>query len=605
MGISKNRHGTYYAIKQVPLRLQEAVARALKNGKTRQVWLKRSLGTKDSSEANRRAKVVLIEFDRLLERAKELLTERPLRTNLNQSEVDRMAEYYFVTILSGDERMRQEGFDAEAIQAALIETGVRPDDVSKMMVSDPPGTRPKYGLSDSELSKHAANWKMLLPRAERALAKGDIWQVQGAISEVQEVFGINVDPDSAAYRRLGLAFLKQFVKAGRAVQQRDLGKWTDTPPLPSVGATDAATGENLTAAFEGWKRARNRSPRTVQEYAYAIKLFGELHGDMALAAIRKTQARQFRETLQDVPIKRFRTGKLLRATLPQRAAWGREHPDAPKISAGTINKLLGALQSIGRWARKEGIVPDEWADPFADMRLDEDEVNRAPFELHELRAIFAATVFTKGERPKGGQGEAAFWLPLLALFGGERLSELTGLRVSDVTHNELIGAVSIYIAEERKAGRRLKTKQSERFIPVHPQLIELGFLDFVAAQAKTRGTDAWLFPLVAPGTKGTGAYSKWFGRYIGGHGVTDTAKVFHSFRHSYIDALRVANVGDEIKHALLGWSGGGIPARYGAKDKAARFRHRLAEAVGNVSYTGLDLSRVAYHRYEAGEGGTT
>jgi integrase len=187
-------------------------------------------------------------------------------------------------------------------------------------------------------------------------------------------------------------------------------------------------------------------------------------------------------------------------------------------------------------------------------------------------------------------------LPLLALFGGERLSELTGLKVSDVTHNELIGAVAIYINEDRKADRRLKTKQSERYIPVHPHLIELGFLDFVAAQAKARGGDAWLFPLVAPGTKGTAAYSKWFGRYIGAHGVTDTAKVFHSFRHSFIDALRIADVGDEVKHALLGWSGGGIPARYGAKDKAARFRHRLAEAVGNVSYTGLVLSRVAYPR---------
>ena len=213
-------------------------------------------------------------------------------------------------------------------------------------------------------------------------------------------------------------------------------------------------------------------------------------------------------------------------------------------------------------------------------------------------------MFTEGHHPEGGKGEAAFWLPLLALFTGARLGELAGLRVSDVTHNELIGATAIYINEDRKAGRRLKTKQSERFIPVHPQLIKFGFLAFVAAQAQTRGDDAWLFPLVAPGTKGTAAYSKWFGRYIGVHGVTDTAKVFHSFRHSFIDALRVANIGDEVKNALLGWSGGGIPARYGAKDKAARFRHRLAEAVGDVSYTGLDLSRVAYHRYDVGEGGT-
>ena len=29
MGISKNRHGTYYAVKKVPPRLEEAVARIL------------------------------------------------------------------------------------------------------------------------------------------------------------------------------------------------------------------------------------------------------------------------------------------------------------------------------------------------------------------------------------------------------------------------------------------------------------------------------------------------------------------------------------------------------------------------------------------------
>lgn len=135
-------------------------------------------------------------------------------------------------------------------------------------------------------------------------------------------------------------------------------------------------------------------------------------------------------------------------------------------------------------------MPDDWADPFAEMRLDEHESGCAPFELRELQAIFSAPVFTQGERPAGGQGEAAFWLPLLALFGGERLGELAGLRVSDVAHNQLIGAPCIYIMPDRKAKRRLKTKQLERYAPVHPQLIKLGFLKFVAEHAKASGDKA-------------------------------------------------------------------------------------------------------------------
>ena len=54
MGLSKNRHGTYYAVKKVPPALQEAVACVLGNGKPRQTWLKRSLSTKDIETANRR-----------------------------------------------------------------------------------------------------------------------------------------------------------------------------------------------------------------------------------------------------------------------------------------------------------------------------------------------------------------------------------------------------------------------------------------------------------------------------------------------------------------------------------------------------------------------
>ena len=348
----------------------------------------------------------------------------------------------------------------------------------------------------------------------------------------------------------------------------------------------------MSSAFEGWKSARNRSPRTVQEYEYAIKLFSELHGDIALAAIRKTQARQFRQALQEVPIKQFRTGELRTATLPELAAWGREHANAQKIGAGTINKLLGALQSVCRWARREEFVPDDWTDPFADMRVDGDESERAPFETKELQAIFGSPVFTDSHRPEGGKGEAAFWLPLLALFTGARLGELSGLRASDVVHDASVGTVCIYITADAKAGKRLKTKQSARAIPIHAQLIDLGFLKFVAAEAKARGERAALFPQVAPGTTGARAFSKWFGRYVGAQGVTDPAKVFHSFRHNFTDALRVADIAEGVGHALVGHTQGGVHGRYGAKDMAARYRHRLAEAIANVAYTGVDLSHL-------------
>jgi hypothetical protein len=100
----------------------------------------------------------------------------------------------------------------------------------------------------------------------------------------------------------------------------------------------------LTAAFGGWKRQRERAAGTLSEYERAIRLFVELHGDLPVVQIRKSHARLFREALQEVPQRR--TGKLLRAPLPELVQWGREHPSVQKITAGTVNKLLGAVQAV-------------------------------------------------------------------------------------------------------------------------------------------------------------------------------------------------------------------------------------------------------------------
>ncbi|MBR0869787.1 hypothetical protein JQ633_05415 [Bradyrhizobium tropiciagri] len=121
MGVIKDRHGTYCVRKTVPEKpkgLQAAVARELDNGKSAQKHLKRSLGTKSLREANIRAKPVLVEFDRIIARAKARLAEStaPLikRTSLNDTEIKRMAEWVYAKALAWDERIRFGGRDEQA-----------------------------------------------------------------------------------------------------------------------------------------------------------------------------------------------------------------------------------------------------------------------------------------------------------------------------------------------------------------------------------------------------------------------------------------------------------------------------------------------------------
>jgi hypothetical protein len=117
----KDRHGTYCAQQKVPARLQAAVAQVLGNGKARQVYLKKSLGTKDLKAANVRAKPVLAGFDRVIRDATAIASQAPappaMRSSLNAAEIQRMSEALYGKLLADDEAFRFGGraFVAERV----------------------------------------------------------------------------------------------------------------------------------------------------------------------------------------------------------------------------------------------------------------------------------------------------------------------------------------------------------------------------------------------------------------------------------------------------------------------------------------------------------
>src|SRR5215467_1481384 len=99
MGLHKNRHGVSIVRHEVPERLE--VARVLDNGKERQADLQKSTDTKDQKEAKRIAVDVLAGFRETLRQAEALLIERPVRSALAQSEIDRIAEFHHASVLAG------------------------------------------------------------------------------------------------------------------------------------------------------------------------------------------------------------------------------------------------------------------------------------------------------------------------------------------------------------------------------------------------------------------------------------------------------------------------------------------------------------------------
>jgi integrase len=594
MGIIKDRHGTYYVQRRVPERLQEAVARVLNTGE-RRVFLKKSLGTKSLKEAKAAAPHVLADFNRIVGEAEALLKEQPVVTALTDMQIKRMAESYYATMLADDEEERREGTGSEPLFQSVAEQL----NAAAVEYRTPwtVGTVPEAGLSDREIYKRTDTLEFDLAITSPALARGDYTVIREELEELLYTFQLShLDRKSAAYRKLGMAVLAAHVRGLKDIARRNAGEPIETPQSANVllGIPAPHEGGTLRDALEGWKRERARPEDGVHEYTRAIEMFIQLHENLAVADIKRSHARTFREALQLVP--RRRKGPLLKAGLLELSQWGREHPDAPKVSAGTVNKQLGAVQAIAGWGYRNGLVPDDvpWSDPFQEMRLEGEHSERGSFDASELQAVFNAPIFTGGEVPVGAQDAAGFWLPVVALFTGARQAEIAGLQVSNV--QELEGVPLLFIMANRRAGKRVKTKASERVVPVHPELVRLGFLDYVAARARD-GADAWLFPMVAPNQRrALSAWSKWFGHYLRGKiGVSNPDRVFHSFRHSFQDALRRATPDDELRDALPGRSSGkkSVSRGYGAKYMIDRWGlSLLKETLDRISYPGLDLSRV-------------
>jgi hypothetical protein len=293
------------------------------------------------------------------------------------------------------------------------------------------------------------------------------------------------------------------VRALEDIAARSRGEPIESPKLPSLSNNDTPLSNcGLRAAFEDWLKVEPCRKSTRMEFERGIERFIELHGDLEVAQINRGHVRQFRDAALLVPA--HRSGNLLKAPLPQLVAYSRAHPDAPRIKAATVNKWLNCLGAVLNWSRQNGIIPDDvpWSDPVKGMRLTETKSNRQPWEPEELKLLFASPIYVEAERPLGGKGEASFWLPLLALFSGARLNELAPLSAEDVKTDTASGVQFLTVIEHEEIGRSVKTDGSVRAIPIHSELMRIGFAEFVEHVRKTDGQSARLFPKLTPGSKG-------------------------------------------------------------------------------------------------------
>ena len=266
-------------------------------------------------------------------------------------------------------------------------------------------------------------------------------------------------------------------------------------------------------------------------------------------------------------------------------------------SVANTNMKLSRLRTLLGWAYQNDLAQANVADGISVKVADSGKGKRLPFSLDELQAIFASPIYAKGDRPKRGKGEAAYWLPLLGLFTGARLEEIGQLRVSDVQHRtypdpdgKMLSGWFLHITEstdERGQANRIKNAASERLVPLHPELERLGFVAYVQGLKDQGGR---VFPDLVPNIYGrlTAKWGEWFGPYMRKVcGVTDKRKVFHSFRHTFKDYTRRAGIAEGVQRQLMGHAGRDVADDYGSGYDL----HSLATAMATYRVPGLEVGK--------------
>ena len=248
----------------------------------------------------------------------------------------------------------------------------------------------------------------------------------------------------------------------------------------------------------------------------------------------------------------------------------KDHLTASSAALATGNNKLGLLRTVCEVSKSHlpgGLNPCAGINiTVPKKRLAQDR--RHAFDPGHLGIIFGSPVYLANMRPVAGGGEAAYWLPLLALYTGARQGEIGQLRTMDVVEEHYLDATG----DEAKAwvirilfdAGRLKNEHSERRVPIHAALIDAGFLRYVQA-AKAAGRHR-LFPVLRPDYDGnfTASWSKWFGRWLRGTcGITDKRLVFHSFRHTFKHFARYSQIAPDVQNEMTGHETGDIADGYG------------------------------------------
>jgi integrase len=334
---------------------------------------------------------------------------------------------------------------------------------------------------------------------------------------------------------------------------RGVDRFPDWESLrPAKAPVNGATGVTIDDLFERWQRETSPSASTITTWRSYMKQLKERVGHDDATQVTKADMIAWKDALVEMgrSPKGIRDGQLAAV----RSIFG----------YGLANDLVGINPAQGvaiRQKKKAGTKMLAYSDA----------------EVADILAL--ANAQKKPDRR---------WLPWLMALSGARVGELAQLWGDRIVQVHGIWVMKIAPAED---GGSLKNEGSEREVPIHPAIIERGFLSFVSSRGKGplfyRGgrTKSDRDPGARHASKGVANH---LATWIRENGFNDPRKApNHALRHWFKTACQDAEVQDSVADAIQG--------HRGSRGEADTYRHASVETMAKA------VARIAVPRREVEE----
>ncbi len=278
-----------------------------------------------------------------------------------------------------------------------------------------------------------------------------------------------------------------------------------------------------------------------------------------------------------------------------------------RIATNNYNEYAGLLMAVFRWAKtdkKRKYLAGE--NPFVELKKDREPYKSySPFTNDEIKLFFGSKMFKKKKFEE--KFAWRYWIPIIMMYHGMRLEEVAQLQVKNIFKSNGVWCFDLRDEFDAFGGVITITKKrgkesGERVVPIHPKVIDLGFLDYVTYQ-KGNGSNK-VFPTLRNRNEkgeykpcGSGV-TAWFNEdskkeykrsYFTEVGIDKKSRnlVLYSFKHSAETLL--INHPDTIEHDKIDTMIGHLVNSTGRKHYGKYNEQSILEVVEKIEYPEAEL----------------